>query len=237
MKATPAALVSIHDVMPHTLDDVQDLLALCAAEHVPPPALLVVPGLDWPETGLEKLRAWERAGSELIAHGWEHRTTPKRVFHRLHAALFSRSAAEHLDLSKDEVLTLMTRARAWFAAHGLEPPQTYIPPAWALGIPVSHLVETTYSRVETLKGIHLIGPRVDTVPLPLLGFEADTRLRASFLRRWNALQWRRSCESRKPVRVALHPRDHHLYLRRELLAALRDAGSFLTYRDIDPLRA
>jgi hypothetical protein len=104
------------------------------ARDLPPPALLVVPGREWRETDLRRLHEWQACGAELVAHGWLHRTRPRRLYHRLHAAFFSRDVAEHLALPADGVLDLMRASHDWFAAHDLPSPQTYIPPAWALGV-------------------------------------------------------------------------------------------------------
>lgn len=45
------ALVSVHDVMPETLERVQRILDLCAAINPVPLTLLVVPGLGWDCSG------------------------------------------------------------------------------------------------------------------------------------------------------------------------------------------
>ena len=66
------ALVSIHDVMPETLDRVRGLLARCADINPGPVTLLVVPGRTWDAAGIDQLRAWQAAGHNLAGHGWLH---------------------------------------------------------------------------------------------------------------------------------------------------------------------
>lgn len=231
----PRALFSIHDVMPETLDDVARVHDLCLARGLPPPALLVVPGRDWRETDLRRLREWHGGGAELIAHGWLHRTRPRRLYHRLHSVLFSRDVAEHLALPADGVLDLMRASHDWFAAHDLPSPHTYIPPAWALGVAPQRLVELPYRCIEVLRGVWLRdGSGMHKRHLPLLGFEADTRLRATVLRRWNALQRQRAMRAIKPLRISIHPADHRLLLRDELHGILGRQWRCLRYETLAP---
>jgi len=228
----PAALVSIHDVMPTTLEAVGELLHLCRELNQRAPALLVVPGRDWSPGDLERLRQWEAGGCELIAHGWVHETRPRRLGHRLHAALISRTVAEHLDLNADGIIRLMNRSHAWFAHTGFRPPETYIPPAWALGMSVRRLTETPFRCVETLSGILRVGETVTRLSLPLVGFEADTPLRAGFLRFWNARSMARAARQRVPLRISIHPGDHRLRLAGDLHACLTRPWQGLRYADL-----
>ncbi|MEM9759127.1 MAG: DUF2334 domain-containing protein [Pseudomonadota bacterium] len=216
------ALLSIHDVMPETFEKVAALRDECMGLGLAPPGLLVVPGRAWSLEQRATLRHWEREGSELIAHGWKHETRPRRLYHRLHAALLSRNVAEHLDLRADAVIALMRRSRDWFAAQGLAPPRTYIPPAWALGIPPRRLAELPFSSVEVLRGVILVQGQ-DTVmkSLPLTGFEADTALRAATLRLWNRRAEQRSAARGVPLRIAIHPHDGELLLAADLRDLLR----------------
>lgn len=226
------ALVSIHDVMPATLDAVEELIGLCQDLTASAPALLVVPGLDWRPGDLERLHGWQAGGCELIAHGWVHETQPRRLGHRLHAAFLSRSVAEHLDLDAHGIIALMRRSHAWFADTGFPPPETYIPPAWALGMPVCRLSETPFRRVETLSGILFIGETVYRRSLPLVGFEADTALRAAFLRFWNARSRARAARHQTPLRISIHPGDHHLRLAGDLRSCLTRPWHCMRYSDL-----
>ena len=109
------ALLSVHDVMPQTLAPVADILARLRCLGLPPATLLIVPGCRWDADELAQLRRWQKQGHELAAHGWHHRARAIRgLRHRLHAALLSRDAAEHLALSSDEIAALMRRAHDWF---------------------------------------------------------------------------------------------------------------------------
>ena len=124
----------MHDVMPETLSLVEDFLAFCSTHAIPPMTLLVVPGCDWRDEQLDRLRDLAGLGHELAAHGWLHRVgTPQSLYHRLHSTLLSRNVAEHLALDGESILALMRRSHAWFAEHDLPAPSLYVPPAWALG--------------------------------------------------------------------------------------------------------
>lgn len=231
--SAPAALFSIHDVMPETLAEVRALLGMFRRRELAPPALLVVPGRAWSAPDLAQLRQWSDAGCELIAHGWVHHTRPRRLYHRLHALLLSRDVAEHLALGEDGILQLMQRSRDWFEDHDLATPETYIPPAWALGLPERALGRQPFARIETLGGLALCAEgRVRRLALPLLGFEADTGFRAAVLRFWNRRQQRHALSSGKPLRIAIHPPDAALLLRDQLDQVLDAPWRCLRYADI-----
>lgn len=111
----PTALLSVHDVMPRTLPAVEDTLELIESLGLVRPTLLIVPGLGWTSEQLEQLRAWAAAGYPLAAHGWIHRARRIRgLRHRMHSALISRNAAEHLSLNRQQLLALMRRSYHWF---------------------------------------------------------------------------------------------------------------------------
>lgn len=211
------SLISIHDVMPETLTQVEhwiDRLRTAGHSNI---TILVVPGRTWERPQIELLRTWQQSGIELAAHGWHHHVADiERLFHRLHAALISRNAAEHLALTADQIVELMQNSAQWFTHNGLAMPATYVPPAWALGaVPKDRLRLTPYNLVETTFGI------IDTASgqmtrLPLNGFQADTLLRAWSLRYWNRVQLAWARRSGRALRVAIHPDDDQLLLNREL---------------------
>lgn len=212
-------IVSIHDVMPHTLARVDHLLGLAA--RLGPVDLLVVPGMDWRKADIATLKGWQAAGHRLAGHGWSHRARHiKGPYHRLHSLLVSRDVAEHLALGPEEIVALMSRCHAWFAAHDLAPPGLYVPPAWALGpIPRRRLAETPFARVEVLAGV------IDTrngrlSPSPVIGFEADTVGRAVTLSVLNRLQRGAAGLLGRPWRLAIHPDDDTLKLGDSLKATL-----------------
>ncbi|MFP4352808.1 MAG: polysaccharide deacetylase family protein [Puniceicoccaceae bacterium] len=233
------ALVSLHDVMPETMDRVGSILQWLGGLGVPPVTLLVVPGKPWTPGQIESLRRLAGRGHTLAAHGWRHRTTPRGLRHRLHAAFLSRNVAEHLALDSAGILALLQRSHAWFADNRLPPPTLYVPPAWALGaVRPDDLARAPFRMIETTFG--LIRPRdpgraarPNRKPplerLPLTGYEADTAVRAAFLRWWNQGQVRKAARRGKPLRLSIHPDDPTLRLADQLAAHLRTVREFGGY--------
>ena len=215
------ALVSIHDLMPETMERVDRILGWLQERGVPPCTLLVVPGKDWTPSQIERLRTLSQQGHHLAAHGWHHHTEPRKWYHRLHALFISRNVAEHLDLDSAGIRQLLQRSHDWFGEHGLPSPDFYVPPAWALGpISKTDLAQVPYSRIETTRGF--LFPSKEgahrRTALPLTGFEADTQLRAAFLRRWNGAQTKRAQKTNTPLRISIHPDDLELKLRDQMEA-------------------
>lgn len=243
------ALVSIHDLMPHTMERVERILDWLKERNVPPVTLLVVPGRPWQPEQIERLRELAALGHPLAAHGWFHETTPRRLYHRIHATLISRHVAEHIDLDSKDILKLMQRSKKWFAENDLPTPDFYVPPAWALGpIQQSDLAKVPYTLVETTRGLIRIGPDACTqasaenlknpgrpganIPstfqkLPLTGYEADTALREFFLRRWNTAQANIARRKNLPLRISIHPDDLDLRIADQMDQQIKEVEVFL----------
>jgi hypothetical protein len=236
----PAALISIHDLMPSTMPAVRRTLALLQHRTIAPAMLLVVPGTGWSRDGIRELQALQRAGHPLAGHGWLHRVERYGgLYHRLHGLTLSRRVAEHLALNTDGIVALINRCYAWFGDHGLEPPKLYVPPAWAMGaVSIDHLADACPFRLyETFTGV------IDTethslIRIPMLGYEADAPLRVPVIRAWNALNRRLAAKAgggpgiekaSRLLRIGIHPHDHELRLRRDLIRDLeiyRDARDY-----------
>lgn len=217
-------LVSIHDVMPETLAAVDTLIELVRRSGLGTASLLVVPGRDWDEPALARLRAYAARGHALVGHGWNHRVERIDGFgHRLHSLLISRDVAEHLTLDADGIRALIRRCRGWFAAHALPAPSLYVPPAWAMGaIARRGLDGPGFRYFETLGGIY--DTALDRMHrIPVAGFEADTVWRAFALSAANAWSERRA-RRRGALRIAIHPRDRALRLAKDLERLLHRAG-------------
>lgn len=226
------AIVSIHDVMPHAIGNVRELLGKMA--HLAPESitLLVVPGLDWADHELQALHEFQNAGYRLAGHGWHHRVRQvKTLYHHFHSGLISRMAAEHLSLSTDDITRIMEDCHAWFLRQSLAAPDLYVPPAWAMGsMPRSRLEAMPFRYFETMSGLYDSASGRE-VRLPLLGFEADTTFRAVSLKYWNAFNFGLGSQHR-PVRLSIHPRDHQLLLRDALDHYLGRIDTALPYTAI-----
>lgn len=223
------ALVSVHDVAPDNLDAIDrviDALGRLPASRV---SLLVIPGRPWDEPALARLMAWQRAGYRLAGHGWHHNAPVYGGwYHRLHGLVLSRRVAEHLALDERAIVELMCRTHAWFAEHGLAPPDLYVPPAWALGrVSPPALRMTPFAYVEdTLRLWRVADGRCRH--LALAGFEADRAWRAAALSLWNGLNRRMAGSA--PIRLAIHPHDPQLRLGRQLRAWIAWIDEALDYR-------
>jgi len=220
-------LISVHDVMPDMLDRVAGILAALEAAGAGTASLLVVPGVGWTGETLDRLHGLLARGHTLAGHGWQHKCVRIRgLKHRLHSALVSRDVAEHLCLDGAGIEALIRRCGEWFPRHGLPRPDTYVPPAWAMGsIARRRLHGLGFRYFETLTGLYDAGTgRFRT--LPLAGFEADTRFRALVLRGLNRTALALAAPGR-PLRLAIHPHDPELLLARDLerLIATAAGGS------------
>ena len=224
------SLVSIHDVMPSTLQSVGELLELCQQSGIEKTTLLVVPGKHWLQADLHQLRQWVDEGIEIAGHGWTHHCgSIKTVFHRVHSRLLSRNVAEHLSRSSSEIESLIHRCHDWFQQQGLPRPKLYVPPAWALGsLRKSSLSSLPFNLIETLSG--LIDVRSQKrIRLPLFGFEADTLFRQWSLRSFNASARILASCTATPARIAIHPFDHQLRLAEHLKRVLEMPYQSVSY--------
>jgi predicted deacetylase len=216
-----AGIWSVHDVTPASFERVARVVRRLSDAHIHPLTILVIPSGRWTNAQIDTLRAWERDGHLLAAHGWSHRSrTPRTAYHRLHSYLFSRDVAEHLGSTRAECVEIISRGARWFADLGLAPPSMYVPPAWALGpISLDAFDETAYRWVETLTGIYSVRAK-RFVRLPVVGFEADTATRAYALRALNLVNTRLAAITRRPLRIAIHPDDFDLRLADDLAARI-----------------
>lgn len=229
----PRYLASIHDVMPSTLSLTNDIFQRLHKAGFNPVTLLVVPGAGWDSTSIHGLHKLVEDGAELAGHGWSHQVRHIRgIKHRLHSALISRNAAEHLALNRDEAIDLMQRCYDWFEQHDLPSPSLYVPPAWAMGdVPRRQLEALPYRQFETLAGVYNSRSR-RFVRLPMLGYEADTAFRALGVRTWNSLNFAWARRSGRPIRLGIHPEDFSLKLAQDLERLLVHPGKCLCYDQI-----
>ncbi len=228
-------LVSIHDVMPATMDRVERIFERLERAGLTPVTLLVVPGTGWDAAGLDRLRALLARGGELAGHGWCHEARRIRgPKHRLHSALISRNAAEHLALSRFGILRLMLANHRWFPRHDLPAPALYVPPAWAMGpVPRALLELLPFRHYETLSGVFdSLAGRFHR--LPMAGFEADTAFRAATVGASNALNRWVARATGRPLRLGIHPDDFELRLAGDAEAMVAAGGRTLGYGALEP---
>lgn len=208
--------------MPATLESVSAIVDRLEAAGICTASLLVVPDTGWSGDDLNRLHGLLARGHTLAGHGWRHEAGRIRgIRHRLHSRMISRNVAEHLALDEAGIEALIRRCRDWFPRQGLPQPDTYVPPAWAMGAIRRHrLAGLGFRYFETLSGILDVGSGRYR-RLPLVGFEADTPLRARVLGAMNRLNLALApgCGS---LRIAIHPRDPGLFLARDLERLIAD---------------
>jgi len=209
-----SGIVSMHDVMPCKLDKIEYCLSRLGEYGIQTVDLLVVPGKSWTAKDLDRLHAWQTAGHQLAGHGWVHHVQSYgSISHHIHGLLISRRAAEHLEIEPPERAALMQRCHTWFQQQGLKAPDLYVPPAWALGgrRTLSFMPSASFRWIETLSGVHDLESG-NFIPIPLLGYEADTVFRELSVSAFNQLSlslW----NIRGVIRMAIHPDDFELRLR------------------------
>lgn len=233
LNASTHYLVSIHDVMPETLDRVFEIFGRLEQSGLLPVTLLVVPGRDWRPEDITRLRSLVARGAELAGHGWVHEVERVSGFgHRLHSALISKRVAEHLALDGSGCIELMQRCHDWFADQDLPLPTLYVPPAWAMGpLSRSALHDLPFRQFETLSGVYATGTSRFR-RLPLLGFEVDSRWRRLIVHGWNAVNQKWGGSLQRPIRLGIHPHDFSLQLSDQLDLLIRSGGQGLSYRSL-----
>lgn len=215
------ALVSVHDVMPCTLDKVERIIDTLAAQGIHTATLLVVPGKSWQTKEIDKLRQYSRQGYELAGHGWYHQVDKYGGFkHRLHALVMSRNVAEHLALDTIGISRLIEQCYAWFKEQQLPAPSLYVPPAWAMGtISAARLRYLPFRYFEYFSGIY--DSKLNCFErIPLVGYEANAWFRAPAIALWNRLNFI-GAQHQGRLRFSIHPNDFELLLHKRLFRDLQ----------------
>jgi len=226
-------LISIHDVMPETLPNVQNIVGLLERHQIGPITLLIVTGKEWKKSEITVLKNFEKKGHNLAGHGKIHNSLQiKTLKHRIHSMVMSRNSAEHLSLQKEQVIEIIRFSYQWFQDIGLKSPFLYVPPAWAMGkISVNDLRDLPFKLYETLTGIYDIETD-QAYKLPLVGFEADNFIRVIFLRLSNYLNRAIVKLSNRPIRIGIHPYDLELKLASSILPTIKHCDAFFSYHDL-----
>ncbi len=227
------ALLSIHDVMPETVDKVLAIIARLREAEVTAITLLVVPGRKWSAAQLARLHTVnEGADIQLAGHGWVHECTRIRgLKHRLHSLLFSRKVAEHLALARGDIPAFIQRNFDWFEGHFFPAPQLYVPPAWAMGrISTRQLADLPFRYYETLREVYdsETGVRHRT---PIVGYEADAFHRKVAVRIWNGRNVR-AVTATAPLRISIHPGDFELLLANDIMTHIEQVTAWWFYSDL-----
>ncbi len=215
-KSPIPALVSIHDVMPSTLDKVDRIINTLNKQGINTATLLVVPGKPWRDNEIDQLRQYAQQGMELAGHGWHHQISKyANIKHRVHGMMISKNVAEHLELDTAGVARLIEQCYRWFKAHNLPAPNLYVPPAWAMGkISTSRLRRLPFRYYEYFSGIY--DSKLNCFErIPMVGYEADAWFRAPFVALWNRMNFI-GAQHQQRLRFSIHPNDFELLLQKKL---------------------
>ena len=70
------AYISIHDVSPDNLNDIENIISILSLKfNIKKISILVIPGLNWSQSQIHKIKTWQNNGIQIAAHGWFHKTT------------------------------------------------------------------------------------------------------------------------------------------------------------------
>lgn len=132
-------VVSLHDVTPQTWMRVELLLDRLTAIGVSRCSLLVIPNwrgqspIDSDEDFCGWLRHRQRAGDEIVLHGYEHIAVgqPRNARERFRNCWFTQNEGEFLSLNYEQARDRIQRGRAVLDRAGLNP-QGFVAPAWLI---------------------------------------------------------------------------------------------------------
>lgn len=244
MNAPPgrSLAVSIHDVSPWTRPAVEAMLADLASAGLPVTSLLVVPDhhhrgavaddaafLDW-------LRTLERAGHEVVLHGYFHRRDPRPGtgwWSRVITEHYTAGEGEFYDLDYAEARRRLECGRAMLAGAGLDVPG-FVAPAWLLGDAAERAArEAGFAYTTRLGGVLDLRSGAWT-PSQSLVYSVRSGWRRAVSLAWNALL-AASLRGNPLARLGLHPPDWaHPAIRRQALTLARDGSAgrrVIRYRD------
>lgn len=240
--AADSVVVSLHDVAPRTQQVTSTIISELAAYGVSVCSVLVVP--DYHHEGpfdrhrefVTWLRALEADGHEIVIHGYFHerpRQPEETLRDKFMTRFYTQNEGEFYDLSYEEALRRIIRARDEFHALGLKP-RGFIAPAWLLGNEAEQAVrdaELEYTtRLRTVCDL-----RSDsTFPARALVYSVHNTWRLALSRSWNAALFR-LLKTKPLLRISIHPPDYSQpAIWKQILgfiAATRDVRTATTYQD------
>jgi predicted deacetylase len=215
-----ALVVSVHDIASSTRETAEEMIAELSRRGVSSTSLLVVPNYhhtgsiaDDRELGIW-LRELEGRGHEIVIHGYfhdrprrENETLPEKFMTRF----YTDDEGEFFDLSYDEALQRITRARDEFRSLGFNP-RGFIAPAWLLSAEGERAAKdagmdytTRLGSVRDLKEGRIVHARS-------LVYSVRSQWRRSASLAWNSAFFF-AAKQHPLVRLSLHPPD---YLHREV---------------------
>ncbi len=235
-------VVSIHDVAPPTRAASERIIGELRQRGVSVCSLLVVP--DYHGTGaavgdrkfMQWLRDLESDGHEIVIHGYFHQR-PARSGETLRERLITRSytsgEGEFYDLSYNEALGRITRARDEFTAAGLKP-RGFIAPAWLLGMEAERAAADAEMEYTTrLTCVRDLRTGEDFAARSMV-YSVRTGWRRAASLAWNGALVQ-VLKAAPLARLAIHPPDpQHPVIWKQIMrvaASISEKRMVTTYRD------
>jgi predicted deacetylase len=241
-----AVHVSIHDVSPLWVDEIEAALELCASADIRP-ALLVVPNFHARSPLVddarfcERLRQLQARGHEIFLHGFLHqsRGRPHGILGIEHFGWFfaqriaSSDEAEMSELSPAQARERLDEGERILSAAGLRV-EGFVPPAWCMPRWLPSLLAARGYRFteDHLRVYDPLAARARASVVLNWASRSPTRLVSTVA--WCRVA--RHARAVAPARIAIHPGDMRvLLLRRELARTLAWARGDVVERGGDLL--
>jgi uncharacterized protein len=235
-----ALVVSIHDVSPLTRDVAAQMLLDLSEAGVDRMPLLVIPNhhkmapiredavfCEWLRTAAQR--------HEVVLHGYFH-MRPEGVgvwWKSVITEHYTAGEGEFYDLTEDEALCRLEKAKLDFAATGLSP-RGFIAPAWLLGAQAEAAVRKAGFDYTTRLGSFKDLVTTRETPSQSLVWSVRAGWRRVLSLWWNALLARRLWGA-PLLRIGLHPPDwKHGRIRQQalgLIGAALAGREAITYED------
>ncbi len=214
LSAARALVISIHDVSPGTWPACVQILAEMSALGVERTSLLVIPDQHRrghflaDERFCEWLREMERAGCEIVTHGYYHqrlRRGGEGAMQKITTRIYTADEGEFFDLDRETARELVSKANAQFAQAGLHP-CGFIAPAWLLSAEAeAALCELGVDYTTRLGSVTDL--RTGRVwRSQSLVWSVRAAWRRAMSRAWNAVLFRR-LQINPLMRISVHPVD------------------------------
>lgn len=231
--SSPALVVSLHDVSPHTFEASRQIIEELADAGVDRTSLLVVP--DHHQRGhflasppfCDWLRDLQSAGHEAVIHGYIHRRarqSGESLLARLTTRIYTADEGEFFDVDRATATALVSKAREEFRSTGLNP-SGFIAPAWLLSQEAEQALKELGIRYTTRLAnvLDLQTGEVTRSQSLVWSVRSGWRRKTSLL--WNAALYSR-LSGNDLVRISIHPVDiQHRQVWRQILRLVKHAAS------------
>jgi hypothetical protein len=208
-------VVSLHDIAPSNQQIAAAIIAELAQRGVNLCSLLVVP--DYHHEGLSTrnpqfvswLRGLEADGYEIVIHGYFHERPPQRkesLQDKFLTKFYTDQEGEFYDLSYDEALSRITKARDEFHQSGFKS-HGFVAPAWLLGKEAERAARDAGMEYTT-RLYKVCDLRVgEEFPAQSIVYSVRKNWRRGFSRICNATLFR-YLEGKPLLRISIHPPDY-----------------------------